>query len=66
MHDVAIDLMKEIVTEEDGLITLYYGQDTKETDAQALASELEELYPDCDVEVQQGGQPLYYYLIAVE
>lgn len=66
VHDVAIDLMKEIVTEEDGLITLYYGQDTKETDAQALASELEELYPDCDVEVQQGGQPLYYYLIAVE
>lgn len=66
VHDVAIELMKEIVTEDDGLITLYYGQDTKEEDAQALAAELEEQYPDCDVEVQQGGQPLYYYLIAVE
>ena len=66
VHDVAIELMKEIVTEDDGLITLYYGHDTSEEDAQALASELEESYPDCDVEVQLGGQPLYYYLIAVE
>ena len=66
IHDVAIELMKEIVTEDDGLITLYFGQDTKEEDAQALAAELEDSYPDCDVEVQRGGQPLYYYLIAVE
>lgn len=66
IYDVALELMKEIVTEDDGLITLYYGQDTKEEDAEALAEELEELYPDCDVEVQMGGQPLYYYLIAVE
>ena len=66
VHDVACELMREIVTEDDGLITLYYGQDTAEEDAQALAEELEEQYPDCDVEVQFGGQPLYYYLIAVE
>ena len=66
MHDVAIDLVKEIVTEDDGLITIYYGADTKEEDAKALGAEIEELCPDCDVEVHEGGQPLYYYLIAVE
>ena len=66
VHDVAIHLMQEIVTEDDGLITIYYGADTKEEDAQALGAEMEELFPDCDVEVHMGGQPLYYYLIAVE
>ena len=66
VHDVAIALVKEIVTEDDGLITIYYGADTKEEDAQALGAEIEELCPDCDVEVHAGGQPLYYYLIAVE
>ena len=66
VHDVAIELVKAIVTEDDGLITVYYGQDTKEEDAQALAEEIGEMCPDCDVEVHAGGQPLYYYLIAVE
>ena len=66
VHDVAIELVKAIVTEDDGLITVYYGADTKEEDAQALAEEIGEMCPDCDVEVHAGGQPLYYYLIAVE
>ena len=65
-HDVAMELLNAIVTEDDGLITVYYGQDTKEEDAQALGAEIEDKYPDCDVEVHMGGQPLYYYLIAVE
>ena len=65
-RDVALALMKDIVTDDDGLITVYYGADTKEEDAQALAEEIEEIYPDCDVEVHSGGQPLYYYLISVE
>ena len=66
VHDVAMELLKAIVTEDDGLITVYYGADTKEEDAEALGAEIEELYPDCDVEVHAGGQPLYYYLLAVE
>ncbi len=66
VHDVAVQMMKEIVTEDDGLITIYYGADTPEADAQALGEEFAELYSDCDVEVHAGGQPLYYYLIAVE
>ena len=66
IHDVAVSLAKEIVTDDDSLITLYYGEETKEEEARQLADEFEELFPDCDIELQNGGQPLYYYLIAVE
>ena len=66
VHDIAISLMKELVTDEDSLITIYYGADTKQEDAEALSEELSALYPDCDVEVHMGGQPLYYYLLSVE
>ena len=66
VHDVAIALMKAIVTEDDGLITIYYGADTTQEEAEALGAEIGELYEDCDIEVHAGGQPLYYYLLAVE
>ena len=66
IHDVTRDLMKEIVTDEDELITVYYGKDMQEADAQTLTDELAGMYGDCDVEMQLGGQPLYYYLISVE
>ena len=66
VHDIAISLMKELVTDEDSLITIYYGADTKQEEAEALGEELSALYPDCDVEVHMGGQPLYYYLLSVE
>ena len=66
VHDVTRDLMQAIVTEDDELITVYYGKDTAEADAQALTDELAGIYGDCDVEMQMGGQPLYYYLVSVE
>ncbi len=66
VHDVAMNLMDVLVTEDDGLITVYYGADTKQQDAEALGEEISGMYPDCDVEVHRGGQPLYYYLISVE
>lgn len=66
VHDVTVEMMKAIVTEDDELITVYYGADTSEADAEALAAEIAEIYPDCDVECHKGGQPLYYYLISVE
>ena len=65
-REVALDLMRAIVTDDDELITIYYGADTQEEEAQALGKEMEALFPDCDVEVHSGGQPLYYYLISVE
>ena len=65
-HDVACTLMQDIVTEDDGLITVYYGADTSEADARSVTEELAKAFPDCDVEMQYGGQPHYYYLISVE
>ena len=66
VHDIAVDLVGHVVEEGDSLITIYYGQDTKEEDAQALGTEIAGLFSDLDVEVQYGGQPLYYYLISAE
>ncbi|MBQ6858488.1 MAG: DAK2 domain-containing protein [Clostridia bacterium] len=66
IHDIARDLVGHVVEEGDSLITIYYGQDTSEADAQMLGDEVAEQFPDLDVEVQYGGQPLYYYLISAE
>lgn len=66
IHDVTSDLMKEIITDEDELITVYYGKEISKEDAGVLTSEIAEVYDDCDVEMHCGGQPLYYYLISVE
>ncbi len=66
VHDVAFDLMKKIVTEDDELITVYFGKDVAQDDAQKLTDEIADEFGDCDVEMHDGGQPLYYYLISVE
>ena len=55
------------MTDEDSeLISVYYGEDISSEDAEALGEELQELYPDCEVEVYDGGQPIYYYVVSVE
>ena len=54
------------VADESEMISIYYGADVTEEDAEALAAYVEETYPDCEVELQMGGQPLYYYIISVE
>ncbi len=66
IHDVVLEMMKQIITDEDELITVYYGADVSEEDAKLIAEEIESRYGDCDVECHNGGQPLYYYLISVE
>lgn len=48
------------------MITVYYGADTKQEDAEAITAEIQDTYGNCDVECHMGGQPLYYYLISVE
>ena len=63
---VGMDVTEKMVNEDSALITVYYGADVAEDDARALRDALAEQYSDCDVELQMGGQPLYYYLIAVE
>ena len=64
--DVARQCAEKLVNEDASLITIYYGADVDKTQADALCETLAEEFPDCDVEVQNGGQPLYYYLVAVE
>ena len=66
VHQVGLDIAEKMVNEDTDLITIYYGSDISEEDAQKLCDALAEKYDDCDVELQYGGQPLYYYLIAVE
>ncbi len=66
VHEVSKEVVQGMVDDDSGLITIYYGSDVEEERAQKLQSEFEELFPDCDVELQRGGQPLYYYLISVE
>ena len=58
-----IDLM---ANEESELISIYYGEDITEEDANALGAELQKKYPNCEVEVYAGGQPIYYYVVSVE
>ncbi|WP_044826009.1 DAK2 domain-containing protein [Clostridium aceticum] len=64
--DVSIELLNKTVTEEDEIITIFYGEDTEEEAASLLKNRVEELFPDCDVELYYGGQPLYYYIFSIE
>jgi len=66
VQEVALDLVKNIITDENELITVFYGEEVKEEDANELASLIENELKDCDVEVIYGGQPLYYYIFSVE
>ncbi len=63
---VTKDLISRIADENAELISLYYGCDIDENTAQSLAKEIEAEYPECDVEVNYGGQPIYYYFVSVE
>ncbi len=64
--DVAFNMVKEMMTDELELISIYYGEDVAEDAANALRTKVEEAYPSCDVELQFGGQPIYYYIISAE
>ncbi len=66
IQDTAFESVKHLADEESELISVYYGKDTKEEDAEALADRLREAFPDLEVEVAAGGQPLYYYIISIE
>ena len=66
LEEVALETVKAMVDEDTELISIYYGKDTEESDAEILAEKIEEMYPDCDVELQNGGQPIYYYVLSAE
>ena len=60
------DMFAELIDEDSELISIYYGADVTEEDAVALGDELQDAYPDCEIEVHSGGQPIYYYVVSVE
>lgn len=63
---VALDAMEEMLDEECELVTIYYGADVSEHEAKVLEKQAQEQYPDKEIELQYGGQPIYYYLISAE
>ena len=64
--EVARETAAAMVDEDTELISIYYGEDFSQEEAETLGSQLEEAYPSCDVEVNYGGQPIYYCIISVE
>ena len=65
-EEAILKLCEKLVDDESGVITIYYGEDIGEDTATALGEKLEEKYPDLDVSVIQGGQPVYFYIMSVE
>ncbi|SCH12850.1 MULTISPECIES: DAK2 domain-containing protein [unclassified Romboutsia] len=66
VDEITTKLVENLVDEDSAIITLFYGEDVSEEQANNLRDELEEKFEDIDVELYYGGQPLYYYLISVE
>ena len=66
VEETTKDMLAQLVDEDSELISLYYGQDINEEDAQKFAQSVEEIYPDVDIDVHMGGQPIYYYVLSVE
>ncbi len=64
--EVTYELIECLMDEDSELISLYYGQEMAEEDAEALAERIMDAHPEVDVEVHPGGQPVYYYVLSVE
>lgn len=66
MAETTMNMMAELVEDDSEIICVYYGEEVSEEDAQAMGDKIQEQYPDTEVEVHSGGQPIYYYVISVE
>ncbi|MBE5972600.1 MAG: DAK2 domain-containing protein [Lachnoclostridium sp.] len=66
VETAVLKTLERMVDEDSELISVYFGADVEEADAEALLEKIEEAYPDCEVELNNGGQPVYYYLLSVE
>ena len=66
IQNTAKEMLAAMVDEDSELISLYYGEEISAEDAESFAAEIAELYPDMDIDAQFGGQPIYYYVMAVE
>ena len=66
MDETLLEMIESMMSDEAELISVYYGADVEEAAAEAVVSKIEEKFPDVDVELQFGGQPVYYYIVSVE
>ncbi|MDO4324454.1 MAG: DAK2 domain-containing protein [bacterium] len=66
LEKTVMDALHAMIDEESELVTIYYGADVKEEDAEAILSNVQETFDSCEIEMHYGGQPIYYYLISVE
>ena len=66
MKDAAFRMVQEMMDDSLELISIYYGAEVTEEAAGILKDRIEEAFPSCDVELQYGGQPIYYYIISAE
>ncbi len=65
-EDTAFDMICEMVDEESSLVSIYFGEESDEEKASSLSERIGERFPDVEVEINYGGQPIYYYIISVE
>ena len=66
MNDTALELLQGLIAPESDILTIFYGKETNRIEASNLANSISQLYPSLEVELQYGGQPLYYYIFSVE
>ena len=66
IESVAANMLDKMMSEDLELISIFYGDEVEEKNAEALGAVISEKYPQCDVEIQFGGQPIYYYIISAE
>ncbi|WP_454207635.1 DAK2 domain-containing protein [Peptoniphilus sp. Marseille-Q6390] len=66
VYDVVTDTVDKLMDEDISLVTLFYGEDVNEEDAEVVREAIEEKYPDIDIDVIEGDQPIYYYIISLE
>ena len=66
LENTVLEMIDALVDEDSAIVSIYYGEDMKEEDASVIGSKIEEKYPDVEVEIHYGGQPIYYYVISVE
>lgn len=64
--ETTLDLIDQLVDDESEFISIYYGSDVSEEEAEQLMALVEETYPDIEIALEVGGQPIYYYIISVE
>lgn len=66
IEDVTFESLKKIVQDDTEIVSIYYGEDVSEEDAEKLKNRAAEAFTSCDVELQYGGQPIYYYILSAE